>query len=113
MEMALDGLRTVATGQVPYRGLVHEPETLGEYEAILLGVHPIEPVEQAAVELFAYFYFIKACLPWSLTHKVYGDNFRGFAFNSLDDILPGVDGYLDHVCDWILNPEATVLESWS
>lgn len=114
LEMLLHNIPVVVTGLSPYGGigLVHEPESLEEYKNILLGkVLPLEPSIDE-VNLFAYFYFIKSLIPWTLTKRAYSDNFKGFTFDSLDDIMPGKDKYLDHICNCILEPENTIIEGW-
>ena len=40
-------------------------------------------------------------------------NFERYNFDSLDELLPGVDNYLDHLCNCILDPENTVVEGWT
>lgn len=114
LEMMLVGMAVIATGQPPYRGLgfAFEPATLDEYRDALLGVSEIPKPPLDEVELFAYFYFIKTMLPWTLTHQAYADNFKGYTFNSLDDIMPGKDKYLDHICNCILDSENTIVEGW-
>ena len=52
-----------------------------------------------------YFYFIKTQIPWTLTRKVWGYNFKGYTFNSLEDIIPGKNKHLDLLCRSILFPE--------
>lgn len=51
-------------------------------------------------------------IPWSLTKSAYGDDFNGFTFDSLNDLEFGKDKILDHLCNSILKPEETVIESW-
>lgn len=114
LEMLLHNIPVVTTGLSPYGGigLVHEPESLEEYKNILLGkVLPLKPSIDE-VNLFAYFYFIKSLIPWTLTRQAYSDNFKGFTFDSLDDIMQGKDKYLDHICNCILDPENTIIEGW-
>ena len=114
LEMLPHKISVVVTGLSPYGGigLVHEPESLEEYKDILLGKGlPLEPSIDE-VNLFAYFYFIKSLIPWTLTRQAYADNFKGFTFDSLDDIMPGKDKYLDHICNCILDPENTIIEGW-
>ena len=64
------------------------------------------------MELFAYFYFIKIMIPWRLTKQAYADKFDGFNIDSLKDLEPGRDPYLDHLCNCFLDPENTVVEGW-
>ena len=112
LEMLLQNIPIVITGKAPYGrlGFAHEPLTLEEYIKILSGeIPPITP-DKNEVELFAYFYFIKNCIPWNLTKRAYGDNFKGYTFASLDNIMPGKNKYLDHICDCILKDKLP--ESW-
>ena len=45
-----------------------------------------------------------------MTKKTYGENFKGFAFNSLEDILPSKDKYLDHICECIMDKKNKILK---
>lgn len=116
LEMLLNNIPVATLAQSPYNnlGFVFEPETLFEYENVLSGkVELNKPFfKKNQIELFAYFYFIKNSIPWRLTKQAYADNFNGFVFNGLDDLLPKKDKYLDHLCNCILCPEHTVIESW-
>lgn len=114
LEMLLKGIPVVVAGAAPYggHGLALEPHTKSDYEDALLGrIKPLHP-DARLVELFAYFYFIKSQIPWRLTPRVYFDDFRGFAFDRLDDLLPGKDPYLDHLCSCILEPGLVAVEAW-
>lgn len=114
LEMLLNGIPVIITGKAPYgrKGFASEPKTLEEYKKIILGeIAPIYPIIDE-VELFAYFYFIKTCIPWNLTKRAYADTFKGYSFESLEDILPGKNRYLDHICNCILDSENTVIEGW-
>lgn len=114
IEMMLQGIPVVVTGKAPYGrlGLVYEPSTTDEYKKILLGeTKPIDP-DKDEIDLFCYFYFIKVRMPWNLTEKAYDDNFKGYTFNTLDDISPGKNKYLDHLCSCILDSQNTVVEGW-
>ena len=64
------------------------------------------------VRTFAYFYFIKTCIPWDLQESVYDDYFSGFKFDNLEDIKEGRNKYLDHICECLLNKESKVIENW-
>lgn len=114
LEMLLRGIPVVTAGAAPYggHGLSLEPRDLGEYGAILRGEKRAVPPDPREVNLFAYFYFIKSQLPWRLTPQVYFDNFKGFTFDTLDDLMPGRDRYLDHLCNALLDPTGTVIEAW-
>tara|TARA_Y100001934_G_C12377803_1_gene790286 strand:- start:6 stop:1697 length:1692 start_codon:yes stop_codon:yes gene_type:complete len=114
LEMMMAGIPVVSTGATTHYGLgfAAEPKTEAEYLALLLGEKEMPTYRKEDLELFAYFYFIRTCIPWKLTKKAYGDCFDGFSFESLDDLLPGKDPQLDHLCNCIVDLENTVAEAW-
>ena len=114
LEALFKNIPVIITGEAPYGNLnlVNEPKNLSEYEDMLIGSKKLIIPKRDTLELFAYFYFIKTCIPWVLTESAYADNFKGFTFDSLEDILPGKDKYLDHICNSILKPDKTIIESW-
>ena len=114
LEMMLDNKPSVICAEAPYSniGIANEPKSLEDYKDMILGRKDLIYPEKRLTELFAYFYFIKTCIPWNLTKQTYGNNFESFSFNSLEDIKPGKDIYLDHLCNSILNPNETVIEGW-
>ncbi len=114
LEMLLAEIPVIACGKVPHGGLslIAEPQTVFDYREMLInGVGIVRPDKKRA-ELFAYFYFIKVCIPWTITTQAFADNFKGFTTHSLNDLLPGNNKYLDHLCDCILKRETTVVEGW-
>ena len=110
----LSDIPVVSTGKTSYQGLGFsmEPETVEQYHTILLGNRQPPLVDKEQLKLFAYFYFIRTLIPWTLTKQAYNDNFDGFTINSLDDLESGKDSYLDHLCNCILDAENTVPEAW-
>jgi hypothetical protein len=114
LEMMMSGIPVISTGATTHFGLgfAAEPESEVEYLALLLGNTKTPSYSKQELELFAYFYFIRSKIPWPRTHQAYNDNFRGFAFHSLDEILSGKNAYLDHLCNCIMNLDSTVAESW-
>lgn len=115
LEMLLKNIPVVITGLAPYGYLrsIYSPTNVADYrEQIVNPAVNITP-DKNEVELFAYFYFVKALLPWTLTSTAFGNNFSSFTFKSFDDIVPGKDVYLDHLCDSILNEENIVVENWN
>jgi hypothetical protein len=115
LEMLLHDIPVMLAANPPYSsmGIAYEPQTVEEYRKILLGeVEQMKP-DKDLIQLFAYFYFLRATIPWNLTKQAYDDcRFDGFTFASLEDILPGKNKYLDHICNCILNPQNTVIEGW-
>ena len=114
LEMLLRGIPVVTAGAAPFggHGLSLEPADKETYKAALRGAVQPQTADPRLVRLFAYFYFIKSQLPWRLTRQVYFDNFEGFTFESLEDLLPGRDKYLDHLCSALLDPDRVVIEAW-
>jgi hypothetical protein len=114
LEMMLSHIPVVSTGLTSYKGLgfASEPESRDEYFKVLNGDIKLPPFDRDVVELFAYFYFIRTLIPWVLTKQAYDDNFDGFTFKSLDDLKPGKNPHLDHLCNCILDPVNTVPEAW-
>ena len=114
LEALFKNIPVIITGEAPYGNLnlVNEPKNKSEYEQMLTGSKKLIIPKRDALELFAYFYFIKTCLPWNLTDSAYANDFKGFEFDSLEDIYPGKNKYLDHLCNCILKPEKTIIENW-
>ena len=114
LEMMLARIPVVSTGATTHQGLgfAAEPKTEAEYLALLLGEQESPKYSREDLDLFAYFYFIRSKMPWTLTKQAYGDDFDGFAFESLDELLPGKDLQLDHLCNCIMDLEHTVVEAW-
>ena len=112
--MMLSGIPVVSTSKTTHYGLgfAAEPKTESEYLDLLLGRKKMPSFSQEDIELFAYYYFIRTNIPWVLTKQAFGDNFDGFTFETLDDLLPGRDPILDHMCNYIINYKDTVPEAW-
>jgi hypothetical protein len=114
LEMMLSGISVIATGQTPFKDLdlAIDPKNMQEYQNALLGESSPKIIDQNILNKFAHFYFLKTLLPWTLTKRAYADNFKGFSIETLDDLLPGNDKYLDHLCNCIADPDNTVIENW-
>lgn len=114
LEMMLAAIPVVSTGATTHHGLgfAAEPKTEGDYLALLLGKKEPPKFSRADLELFAYFYFIRSNMPFTLTEQAYGDDFDGFTFDSLDQLLPGKDPLLDHLCNCIMDLDHTIVEAW-
>lgn len=114
LEMLLKGIPVITAGAAPYggHGFSEEPGDKQSYAAALRRETTPSTPDPREVRLFAYFYFIKSQVPWRLTSQVYFDNFQGFTFETLDDLLPGRDKYLDHLCNALLDPAGTIIEAW-
>ena len=114
LEMAMQQIPVIVTGRSPYSGigLVNEPETVELYKEQILGSKPLSMPDKILADLFAYFYFIKSCIPWNLTKSAYSDDFKSFSINSLEDIMEGKNPYLDHLCNVITDVEHQSPENW-
>jgi hypothetical protein len=114
LEMMLSGIPVISTGLTSHHGLgfAAEPKSYDEYRSLLVGEIIPPPLDRDQLELFAYFYFIRTLIPWTLTKQSFGDNFDGFLFDTLDNLMPGKDLYLDHLCNCILDPVNTIPEAW-
>jgi hypothetical protein len=115
LEMMLAGIPTIVTGAAPYSkiGIASEPLNFCHYRSLLLGYESLVQPDINITELFAYFYFIKTCIPWDLTKRAYGDDFEGFTFRTLDDIRAGRHKMLDHICNCILDSDNHLPEAWA
>jgi hypothetical protein len=114
LEMMYKNIPVVTTGKAPYRdlSLSIDPQTIDEYKKCLLSNIKPKSIDHSKLELFAYFYFIKTSVPFHLTKSTYADNFDGFMIKSLEDLIPGKDKYLDHLCNSILDSKNTIIEGW-
>jgi hypothetical protein len=113
LEMLLDHISITVVGKSPYLTLsgVTVPKDIDEYKNILFGKAKVGALSYDEIEVFAYFYFCKTSIPWNLTKTSYSaDIFAPLQFDSLEDLLPGKDPYLDHLCDCLVDssnsPEA-------
>lgn len=114
IELLFKNIPVVITGKAPYGGLglCYEPSTIEDYRNILLGKKDFKIIfNREMLELFCYFYFIKGCIPFDIIKPIYANsNFEKYNINSLEDLLPGKNYYLDHICDCILKDKLP--ENW-
>lgn len=93
--------------------LVHEPKTREGYRTMLESAGP-KDFNRDEFYLLAYFYFIKAVIPWRISQTVYASSIaKSFNISNLEALSQGRDPYLDHLCDCIVDVETTVPESWA
>lgn len=105
LEYMLKGIPVITAGVAPYSNmhLSYDPSSKIEYKQLITGKVELQCPEQSKLELFAYFYFIKACIPFDLIDQVFGNDFNGYAFKSLDDLTKGQNRTLQHISDCILD----------
>lgn len=114
IEMILLGVPIIAVGSVPYGKLNFAiiPKNKKEYKHQLLIKKNAKPViKSKMLKIYSYFYFIKSSIPWNLTPYAQGQRFNGFKFESLDEIYPNRNKYLDHICNCITD-NSCVPENW-
>ena len=114
LEMMLNTIPIVITGTAPYNYIksVNVPSSREDYKQILIQSEKAIKPDFNEIEMFAYFYFIRSLIPWDLTFRAYADEFKKYNFESLDDLMPGKNKYLDHLCNCIMEPNTTVAENW-
>jgi len=113
LEMLLNNIPVISTGLSPYSFLDSNtyPSSRKEYMELLLGNKELSKPDSDEVRLFAYFYFIKTLIPWTLTSQFMG-SVVNLSFSSLEEIQSEENKYLDHLCDCILLPDHKVIENW-
>jgi hypothetical protein len=114
LEMMLNKIPVISAGKTTFQGLgfANEPNTRESYKNALLGKKKHSLPTHSELELYAYFYFVKTLIPWTLTKQAYADEFNGFDFASISDLNFGKDKYLDHIINCIVFPETTCFENW-
>ena len=114
LEMMLSGIPVISTGKTAHYGLglAAEPADECSYLNLLLGKDTMPIISRKHLELFAYFYFIRTGIPFDFVPQVYGKQFSGFTLSSLNSLLPSESPILDHICEYLINPNYTSPESW-
>ena len=114
LEMTLAEVPVALVGKTPMNnlGFCYEPKTFDEYLQCLMGELPPPTFEKDQLRFFAYFYFIKTNMPWTISQQAYDDRSGRFLFDCLEDLLPGKNKLLDHLCNSILDSKLTGLDNW-
>ena len=86
--------------------------SIENYKDIIFERKKISVSNMNEVNLFAYFYFIKCSMPWTLTSTAYAHDFKGYSFDNIERLKVGSDKYLDHLCNCILDSDNTIMENW-
>jgi hypothetical protein len=109
--MALNNIPVIVTGQIHYynKGFTYDVSSEEEYTQTIKSNLPPKENQQTLAKIYAYFYFIKSFIP---RNYLYYKNFLNLGWNikSLDDLAPGKDKYMDHICDYITNDK--VWQNW-
>lgn len=115
LEMLLEGIPIISAGKAPYSFLksVSNATTISEYDSFISNQASLKKIDKNEVELFAYFYLLKTSIPWTLTEKSYpADLFTPFVFNSVKDLMPDGDVYINHICECLVD-ETLSPENWN
>ena len=105
LELMLKDVPVITAGRAPYSHmqLSNDPSSKAEYEELIIGKTNFHRPEKSQLELYAYFYFIKSCIPIDFMHQVYSMDFDGYAFKSLDDLTDQQNGTLLHLSNCIVD----------
>ena len=103
LEMALSKIPVIAAGRSPCHGLglISEPSSLQKYFSSITKVTNSGKKNIDDLRLFCYFYFIHQSFNWPLNTKSFGNDFNGYDFNSLAELMPDNNKDLDIIFDEI------------
>jgi len=111
IEMTLSGIPVIPGGDAHYagRGFTFDANTKKEFEKLLLKDLKLSSYQKKLVRVYAYFHFIKTYIPRDFINT---NNFltTSWTFNSLDEIAPGNNRYIDIICNFIL--KGGVYQDW-
>lgn len=102
LESVLMGVPAIVAGKAHYAGsgFTHEPASVEAYEAMLAQAPPRQSEDKMQrARTYAYFYFIKSFVPFPLIQDAYLGHFREYEVSDLEELLPGKNRFLDHLCE--------------
>lgn len=107
MELALNKIPVITCGRAHYsgKGFTIDIRNKEMYREVLINLnYNFDEKKYNLAKVYSYFYFIKSSLPYNLL-KFSGDSWAETDMNieSLNDLLPGKNKYLDNICDSIIN----------
>ena len=104
LEMAIEDIPVIAVGRGPYTGsnVLTEPVGIEEYKEYLHQKKNAKNTNKNDIRLFAYFYFIKSCIPFPIVDRVWAPKFKGYQVKTDREFFEGKNYYLDHICNVIL-----------
>ena len=112
LEMLLNKKKVIAAGNAPYNFLTPRFSSKNQYYNLILNYKKIKNPSIEDVRCFAYFFFIKTPIPWTLSDKIYAQSTGKFNFSSIEDLMPGKNFYFDHLLDVILKKNK-ISEAWN
>lgn len=105
LEMALHKIPVIVAGIAHYgkKGFTYDIKSKNELEKIIF--NKISKLSEKRLELakiYGYYYFVKSYIPYDVVFK---DSFLKIGWNikSTDEFKPGMNKYLDKICDYIAN----------
>ena len=115
LELLINQVPVICTAMAPYSHLdsCNFPTTKSEYLHLIKNRSELIKPNIQEIRAFAYYYFIKSGIPWTLTNQVFDDTKPDFKFSSILEKSPGKDKYLDHLCNCLIHPESFIPANWS
>ena len=106
LEMSLTGKPVIVAGDTHYRnkGFTYDPASIGEYMNWLAypeQLMPLTPTQLTLAQRYAYLFFFRMSYPFPYISTFSQRRVR-FNFARLEELAPGVDQSLDHLCNSIL-----------
>jgi hypothetical protein len=120
LEFSVKGIPVIIAGEAFYRnkGFTYDANSKSEYFSLLDEVSEFKqnsPELIARARKYAYYYFFRRFIPFGFTNHRTWNNVLGLKIDTLEQLLPGKDKYLDLICSGILEGTPFVIErtdSW-
>jgi hypothetical protein len=108
LEMAYTGKPVIVTGGTQYRGkgFTYDVESRDDYLDLLGRFDQLPPLDSAQTELakkYAYHFYFRREVPFKFIEGRGNFGFKDIHLNSLDELLPGKDEYLDYIISGLLD----------
>ena len=113
LELVLNKVPIIVAGRTHYanKGFTNDADTKAEYKKLLFGKTPkVDEKTLKLAKVYAYFYFIKSFIPYDIIIANNKTLKYGWDMDSIQDLAPGKNKYLDHICDYIA--EDVVYQDW-
>ena len=117
VELTSMGIPTIVAGEAWVRGKgltidVDSPEGYAEeLNKLPLKQRLSSDVQERALK-YAYHFFFRRMIPLNMVKKSKGHEVFNYAFNSVQDLEPGVDKGLDVICEGILSGNPYIYETY-
>lgn len=111
LEMSMNSIPVIPAGDAHYgrKGFTNDVQTKEEYAKVLFDDISVSSKQQSLAKVYAHYHFIKSFIPRSF---IFSNNFLniGWKIRSLDEVKPGKDKFVDHLCDYII--KGGVFQDW-